>query len=63
MTQIHIIERAFQLADQSGHETFNDIRIALTAEGYGRAVLTHLDGVSIRQQLRARIAARPAEAA
>ncbi|WP_395942865.1 hypothetical protein [Brevundimonas sp.] len=34
----------------------------LAAEGYGRAVLTHLDGVAIRQQLRLRIAARCAAA-
>lgn len=62
MTQTHIIERAFQLADADGFDSFNVIRLGLSAEGYGRAVMTHLDGVAIRQQLRLRIAARCAAA-
>lgn len=60
MPTVHIIERAFQMADDPLFVSFGDIRAGLAAEGYGAAVMSHLDGESIRRQLRGRIARKTA---
>lgn len=58
MTRTPVIERAFQLADDSHFTTVYEIRLGLMREGYGLVVLAHLDGLSIARQLRERIVER-----
>lgn len=59
MNQTHVIERAFQLAQESrACLKVADIYQALAGEGYTISDLIHLEGWSIREQLRARIRAK-----
>jgi hypothetical protein len=58
MSPIHVVERAFQMADDPKIGSLRHILAALSQEAYGPAVFAHLDGPVIRQQLRARIQAR-----
>ena len=59
MNQIHVIERAFQIADENrACLKISDLQEALAREGYTLNDFTHLDGWTIREQLRARMRAR-----
>ncbi|MNS24337.1 hypothetical protein D3C72_561770 [compost metagenome] len=59
MNQTHVIERAFQLADESrACLRITDLYEALAREGYTTNDLMHLHGWSIREQLRARMRTR-----
>jgi hypothetical protein len=60
-TRITTIERAFQLAREGACRSIGDIRNQLTAEGYD-GVHGHLDGMSLKRQLNAALAARGAAA-
>jgi hypothetical protein len=61
MNQIHVIERAFQIADENrACITISDLHEALVREGYTITDLMHLQGWSIREQLRTRMKARAA---
>ena len=63
MNQIHVIERVFQIADE--HRAclrISDLCEALGREGYTTKDMMHLEGWSIREQLRARMKARDAAA-
>jgi hypothetical protein len=64
MNQTHVIERAFQIADKN-HACLkiNDLHEALAREGYTITDLMHLQGWSIREQLRTRMKARGAASA
>ncbi|HAC01432.1 MAG TPA: hypothetical protein DCF67_08135 [Brevundimonas sp.] len=59
MNQTHVIERAFEIAEQD-HACLkvSDVREALAREGYTISDLMHLEGWSIREQLRRRMRAR-----
>lgn len=61
MNQIHVIERAFQIADEN-HACIkiSDLHEALVREGYTITDLMHLQGWTIREQLRTRMKARAA---
>ncbi|MGH7021517.1 MAG: hypothetical protein ACREEY_16680 [Brevundimonas sp.] len=63
MNQTHVIERAFQIADED-HACLKigDLHEALSREGYTTNDFMHLQGWSIREQLRARMKARDARA-
>ena len=56
-TRVTTIERAFQLAKAGACRSISDIRNQLSAEGYD-GVHGHLDGMSIKRQLNAALAAR-----
>lgn len=59
MNQTHVIERAFQIAD--GNRAclkISDLHEALAREGYTINDLMHLEGWTIREQLRARMKRR-----
>lgn len=56
-TRVSTIERAFQLAKVGTCRSVSDIRNQLSAEGYD-GVHGHLDGMSIKRQLNAALAAR-----
>ena len=49
--RIGTVERAFQLAREGACRSVSDIRERLTAEGY-EGVFSHLNGMSIRRQLK-----------
>ena len=51
------IERAFQLAREGACRSIADIRNQLAAEGYD-GIHGHLDGMTIKRQLNAALAAR-----
>jgi hypothetical protein len=59
MNQTHVIERAFQIADKN-HACLKigDLQEALAREGYTANDMMHLEGWSIREQLRARMKGR-----
>lgn len=63
MNQTHVIERAFEIAERE-HACLkvSDVREALSREGYTISDLMHLEGWSIREQLRRRMKARGAPA-
>jgi len=63
MHQVHIVERAFQMADDPDYASVQEICQGLSKERYGQAALAHLDGTEIRRQLRSRIASRLGQAA
>ena len=56
-TRIGTVERAFQLAREGACLSVSDIRERLSAEGY-ESVFSHLNGMSIRQQLATALKAR-----
>ena len=56
-TRVTTIERAFQLVKAGTCRSISDIRNQLSAEGYD-GVQGHLDGMSIKRQLNAALAAR-----
>lgn len=56
-TRTGTVERAFQLAREGACRSVSDIRDRLSAEGY-EGVFSHLNGMSIRQQLAAAVKAR-----
>lgn len=56
-TRVTTIERAFQLAKAGTCRSISDIRNQLSAEGFD-GVHGHLDGMSIKRQLNAALAAR-----
>lgn len=59
MNQTHVIERAFQIADENrACLKIGDLQEALAREGYTITDLMHLEGWTIREQLRARMRAR-----
>lgn len=58
-TRLTTIERAFQLAKAGTCRSVTDIRNQLSVEGYD-GVHGHLDGMSIKRQLNAALAARGA---
>ncbi|WP_312146401.1 hypothetical protein [Brevundimonas sp.] len=59
MNQTHVIERAFQIADENrACLKISDLHEALGREGYTTTDMMHLQGWSIREQLRARMKAR-----
>ncbi len=61
MNQIHVIERAFQIADENrACIKISDLHEALVREGYTITDLMHLQGWTIREQLRSRMKARAA---
>ena len=63
MNQTHVIERAFEIAEQNqACLKVSDVREALAREGYTISDLMHLEGWNIREQLRRRIRARGAVA-
>ena len=64
MNQTHVIQRAFEIAERN-HACLkvSDVREALAREGYSINDLMHLEGWSIREQLRGRMKARDARAA
>lgn len=55
--RVTTIERAFQLAKAGTCRSISDIRNQLSAEGYD-GIHGHLDGMSIKRQLNAALAAR-----
>jgi len=55
--RVTTIERAFQLAKAGTCGSISDIRNQLSAEGYD-GIHGHLDGMSIKRQLNAALAAR-----
>ncbi|MBD7940020.1 hypothetical protein [Brevundimonas guildfordensis] len=63
MNQTHVIERAFEIAERN-HACLkvSDVRDALAREGYTINDLMHLEGWSIREQLKRRMTARGARA-
>lgn len=58
-SDVSTIERAFQLARAGACHSVNDIREQLLREGHAN-VLNHLQGMSIKKQLAAVLAARGA---
>jgi len=59
MNQIHVVERAFQIADENrACIKISDLHEALAREGYTITDLMHLQGWSIREQLRTRMKTR-----
>ena len=63
MNQIHVIERAFQISDENrACIKISDLHEALVREGYTITDLMHLQGWTIREQLRTRMKARAATA-
>ncbi|MBB4797441.1 hypothetical protein HNP32_001165 [Brevundimonas bullata] len=64
MNQTHVIERAFQIADENrACLKISDLHEALAREGYTITDLMHLQGWSIREQLRTRMRTRGATSA
>jgi hypothetical protein len=62
MTGKTLMERAFELARESGCKDVDEIRRKLTAENFGN-VDAHLGGSTVRKQLRSLIEQRNASAA
>ncbi|WP_374390380.1 hypothetical protein [Brevundimonas sp.] len=62
MNQIHVVERAYQLARTPECQNTGDVVKALSAEGYSGAEISHFQGSSIRADLN-RICKMPAQAA
>jgi hypothetical protein len=59
MNQIHVIERAFQIAAENcACRKISDLQEALVREGYTINDLMHLQGLTIREQLRVRMKTR-----
>ena len=50
MPQIHVVERAFQLARSGQFRNLPEIRLRLHAEGYD-GITAHLGGPSIKKQI------------
>jgi tRNA G26 N,N-dimethylase Trm1 len=61
MNQIHVVERAYQLARTPECQNTGDVVKALSAEGYSGAEISHFQGSSIRADLN-RICKMPAQA-
>ncbi|MBD3835430.1 MAG: hypothetical protein DI552_12020 [Brevundimonas sp.] len=51
MNQIHVVERAYQLARTPNCQNTGDVVKALSAEGYSGAEISHFQGASIRADL------------
>lgn len=51
MNQIHVVERAYQLARTPNCQNTGDVAKALSAEGYSGAEISHFQGASIRADL------------
>ena len=57
LTQVSLLERAFQIAKTGSAVTVDDVQRTLSREGYGSAN-QHLASPSLRKQLKALIGAR-----
>ncbi len=51
MNQIHVVERAYQLARTPNCQNTGDVVKVLSAEGYSGAEISHFQGASIRADL------------
>ena len=51
MNQIHVVERAYQLARTPNCQNTGYVVKALSAEGYSGAEISHFQGASIRADL------------
>jgi hypothetical protein len=47
-----ILERSYELARSGEHANVDQIKTRLKTEGYGREIVHHLDGPSLKRDLR-----------
>jgi hypothetical protein len=61
MSNLNLVQRAFELADSGNYTRVGEIRMALSREGYTLLEMSQLSGKHLVRQLRARmLAASPA---